>query len=150
LKSEGITRLDVPGNTYPNDSMMFDSLKAAKNNEEAVIYIGWNAHPFVICPPEMVNCSEKTLFKLGNILAGFDDKIKHNKSDNFASFPRIPLGERVWQMNHGDKQHLRYEGKFWMKDLLFEKGLYYPVINVINGIDPLDGSQHNFNDINNL
>ena len=144
LESEGITRLDVPGNTYPNDSMMFDSLKAAKNGMEAVVYLGWDSHPLVICPPEMANCSEKTLFKLGNILAGFDGDIKHKKSDKFASFPRIPLGERVWQMNHGDRIHLRYGGKLWIKDSLFEKGLYYPVINVLNGIDPLDGSQHNF------
>jgi hypothetical protein len=133
LKSEGMDRYHIPGNTYPNRSQGFTSLEIAKHNEEAVVFLACFSSPYVVCPPKLVNCTEAVLLKLSQNLAEIDNQEPNQKSKAYVVFPRIPLGERVWNMDHGDIKHLRYEGKLWIADKFTQEGLSKSIIEVLNG-----------------
>jgi hypothetical protein len=50
-----------------------------------------------------------------------------------TSFLKIPVGERVWQMNHGDKKHIHYTGRLWIADIFIQMDLFDTIKDVLDG-----------------
>jgi hypothetical protein len=73
LKSEGIDRYHVPGNTYPQKNQGFSSLEIARNNEDAVAFLSCygTTIPYIVCPAKSVACSETSLRKMAQDLANY-------------------------------------------------------------------------------
>jgi hypothetical protein len=133
LKSDRIDRRQIPGNTYPNESQRYSTLRIAEHHDDAVVLLGRYSIPYLVCPPESINCHPTTLLVLAQNLVPFEDQDQNPESYAYVIFPRIPLGERVWQMNHGNKKHLRYEGQLWIADMFTQKGLVEPIKGVLDG-----------------
>jgi hypothetical protein len=133
LESEGIDRRHVPGNTYPHESQRFSTLRIAEHHVDAAVLLGRYSMPYLVCPHNMINCHETVLLRLAQDLVAFDGQDQNSESNACVIYPRIPLGERVWQMNHGNKKHLRYEGQLWIADIFINKGLGDPISKVLDG-----------------
>ncbi len=135
LKSEGVDRYQVPGITYPLEHQKFVSLEAARDDEDAVVFISCfgTTIPYVMCPPKAVACDELTLLKLSQDLGEIYNLEAKEKSEGQLMFLRIPVGERVWGMKTGNDGRGRYMGELWINDMFARKGLVESVKDVLQG-----------------
>ncbi|GEM_PF-2759077 len=135
LQCEGIRRERIPGITYPQQLKDFPSLTAARTSNEAVVFLSYlgTTFPCVVCPPTQVACTETALWELTQDLADIDNQEPNQGSKAQVMFLRIPRGERVWNMNHNDKKHLRYHGEFWIADKFSRLDLSKPIREILSG-----------------
>jgi hypothetical protein len=80
-----------------------------------------------------VKCAEASLGTLAQDLADIDNQEPNQRSKAEVMFLRIPLGERVGNMNDGDRKHIRYEGTVWIADKFERKGLADSIKDVLQG-----------------
>ncbi|OGO16969.1 MAG: hypothetical protein A2Z02_01050 [Chloroflexi bacterium RBG_16_48_7] len=135
MQSEGIGKVDVPGITYPLQQRCFSSLQAAQQSEEGVVFLSYygTTNVYVVCPAKSVACGKVSLLKLAQDLAEIENEEPDQNLKANVYFLRIPLGERVWNMDCGKEKHTRYIGKLWIADMFANQGLVKPIIEVLGG-----------------
>ncbi len=115
--------------------LTFASLQQAQQHQDGVIFLSCfdTSHPYVVGPVASVMCGEPVLLHLVQDLADSVAEEPNQRAAAVSACYAIPVGERVWRMRVGERDHGRYEGTLWIAPEFVAQGWDEPIRQVLAG-----------------
>lgn len=110
---------EIPGISHPAPYLALDSVEDARQVSDGTVILAsfGTTRLYVVARATHVACDDDTLGRaareLAEIIGGEDPR-----GDPAARYLRIPLHERVWNMDRGQHRHTRLDDKPWTADSL--------------------------------
>lgn len=123
---------EIPGISHPNEYSALDSLRAAAERSDGAVLLSTfgTTRLLVVIRANQVAVDEASLVKLADAAAR-RLQIDDYESRPGAHFVRIPIGERVWNMDTAGEKHTRMFDQPWVIDEL--EPVAQQMVNFVKG-----------------